>query len=454
MKKSRAAVAMVLSAVILAGCTGDNAGSRGEYDGSKDEKPTEAATEPEVTQAPTPTEIPVETPTPTQGTGKIRMSGYALTEDEMMRRLDGVWDIKENFNLIEAPDSLNDTLSFDYSSRTAVYHMAYAAEEAYFDVSFDHDFDEAENMQNAVVLTCTGFSSGFPDEGLGSDAFSAEFYVVISDYCMFMKEMGNGLSAFTQYSLDYDRCNEDYWWVLYRDYDDEPEYEPAVFDRETEIKKDSHFYAFRFEDFGSEYQLMEVEAETFDDISLYGMPATAVAIRYSDNGHPFSMIPYKLYGKEQEAHSGFYSPALVEILTDKNGEVIFCEELPYYGLGYFSPAPASGAPTVPRDELMYGGHDSIFLGEWEALDGSTITITAADPQVGGYHAEISIYRLCQADAYLNMDGADLSINQGYINDEHELKGRLEGIRGGIRFTVTDTEFSLLEVGTVIDFYKK
>ena len=140
-------------------------------------------------------------------------------------------------------------------------------------------------------------------------------------------------------------------------------------------------------------------------------------------------------------------------MTDENGEIIYSQDIPYYGLGFYELPTAQGTSDISRDDSRYDATDAVFLGEWIADDSSSIKITEADPQTGGYYAEISIYRLTQMEAYLNIDGTSLSINQGFAGDDR-IGGTIESTAKGIRFTVTESEFDPLEVGTVFEFTKK
>lgn len=448
MKKRRILLAAILGMAVISGCTGDNSSNRGKY-----EEPEAAATptvaEPDIVveDDPTPTAPPQDLPTAPE----YAMVGYHMNEKEMAERLDGVWYLNEGANMIQDPNLIPDTLIIDSDTMTATYHMAYAAEEAYYDISFNHEFDIAENAPNGLELTCTGVTDGFPIQKI--DALYSNFYVSVCENNLILREYGNGLSQLAEDVIGYERQGYDGWWVFIRDdMQRDPVYPYERIDWDKERRTDSVFYAIRYADWGNSCDLQEVEAEFFENIMLYGMEKSALALRYADNGHPFSVINYNYKGMEMYAHSGSYSPSLVEVMTDENGDILYWQDIPYYGLGYFELPTANGAPDVSRDDKRFDAADKAFLGEWTADDSSTIKIEEADPQTGGYHAEISIYRLAVIDAYLNMDGDDLSINQGFIGDDR-IEGKIEATSKGIRFTVTGSEFNLLEVGTVIDFEK-
>ena len=448
MKKARIFAAAFLSLAVISGCTDDN-GSRGNY-----EEPDAAPTEAEPDNGgndPTPEVTPEETPTPTPEPEPV-IVGLSLTEEEMAERLDGVWFLNDGENMIQDPQAIPDTLTIDSDTMTATYHMAYAAEEAYFDISFEHTFVDAVNSQNGLVLTCTGVTDGFPYQD--TDQLYANLYVQVCENHLIVREYGNGLSMFMEEVVGYDRQGWDEWWLFVRDDSArDPIYPYAKIDWDKERKTNSEFYAIRYSDWGNAWDLQEVEVEFYDNIMLYGMESQVMAVRYADNGHPFSVINYDILGAEMKAHSGCYSPSLVEVMTDENGEIIYSQDIPYYGLGFYELPTAQGTSDISRDDSRYDATDAVFLGEWIADDSSSIKITEADPQTGGYYAEISIYRLTQMEAYLNIDGNSLSINQGFAGDDR-IGGTIESTAKGIRFTVTESEFDPLEVGTVFEFTKK
>ena len=449
MKKARIFAAAFLSLAVVGGCTDDN-GSRGNYE-EPEATPTEALPDNSGEDGPDPDAPVEETPTPTPEPLQSIL-GYKLSESEMAERLDGVWYLNDGENMIQDPQAIPDTLTIDSDTMTATYHMAYAAEEAYFDISFEHTFDDAANSWNGLVLDCTGVTDGFPYQDNGQ--LYANLYVQVCENHLIVREYGNGLSMFMEEIVGYDRQGYDGWWLFVRDDDArDPIYPYARIDWDKERKTDSEFYAIRYSDWGNSWDLQEVEVEFYNDKMLYGMESQVTAVRYADNGHPFSVINYNILGAEMQAHSGCYSPSLVEVMTDENGEIVAYQDIPYYGLGFFELPTAVGAPDISRDDSRFDATDAVFLGEWIADDSSTIKITEADPQTGGYYADISIYRLCHAEAYLNIDGKDLSINQGFVGNDR-ISGTIEASSKGIRFTVTDSEFDLLEAGTVFEFTKK
>ena len=115
----------------------------------------------------------------------------------------------------------------------------------------------------------------------------------------------------------------------------------------------------------------------------------------------------------------------------------------------------TGAPDVPREAKHYGAADKIFLGTWECTNdtNSRLTIQEADPQTGGYHADFFFYRIANADAYanININGKQLDINQGTVNDNYDFRGIFTQIPGGIRFTLTESAFTYLKPGQVFEY---
>lgn len=115
----------------------------------------------------------------------------------------------------------------------------------------------------------------------------------------------------------------------------------------------------------------------------------------------------------------------------------------------------TGAPVVARDAKHFGTTDKIFLGTWECTNDphSTLTIQEADPQTGGYHADFFFYRIANADAYanININGRQLDINQGSVNDKFDFRGTFEQTVQGIRFTITESAFTYLKPGQVYEY---
>lgn len=115
----------------------------------------------------------------------------------------------------------------------------------------------------------------------------------------------------------------------------------------------------------------------------------------------------------------------------------------------------TGAPDVARDVKHYGATDKIFLGTWECTNDphSTLTIQPVDPQTGGYHADFFFYRIAHAVAYanININGRQLDINQGTINERFDFRGKFEQTTQGIRFTITESSFMYLKPGQVYEY---
>ena len=457
--KKRAYILTALCSISLLAACGQEAESRGRVTNGKEPeiteeaKPTEeAGSENETSGAKkpegTPEVTPAADPEPTEASD-TDIVGYPLTEQEVLDRLDGVWFISESSNLIQPMDDLYDSLTFDAKSRTVTYHLAYADEEITYDVGFEHVFDDAENACNVLSLTCTDMTSGFPDASMGKSGMNADFYVMFTGQTLLMRDCGNGISVLGEYGFNPARMAYD-WWVFYRpwDYVDDEIYDDA------ELKKDSTFFALRYEDFGSDCLLQEVEPEYFDSINLYGMDTSALAIRFADNAHPFSKVAYSYKGCEALAHSGEFAPALLEVTTDAKGEIVSYEEYPYYGLGYYQ-APMNGAPDVDRDDARFDATDAIYLGEWVTKDGKiTMEIGEDNPMTGGYYIAISFTDDDIAFCNANIDGKNLSINQGFVNDEYRIYGTVEQTRNGLRYTVEDSEYDAVKDGTVFNFVAK
>lgn len=108
-----------------------------------------------------------------------------------------------------------------------------------------------------------------------------------------------------------------------------------------------------------------------------------------------------------------------------------------------------------RTPSVFLDPDLAFLGDWKSAkrgDRSTLTVSKADVQTGGYELDFIFYRKAVGHAYANPDEKALVINQGTLNDDYRFYGKLERLdEYGLRFTVTQSELSSLPVGTVYEF---
>ena len=458
MKKYRILAASILSLAMLAGCTTNEGRSRGEYDPDADTTGNEVDT-----PTPTPAEIPPviepeETPTPTPADiddGPV-FDGYESSEKEIAGFLDGTWYLHEGANMIEAPDGLWDHFEFNADTMTAKYTMAYADETAYFDFELKDAYPDVPGQYNLLYLTATGATEGFPYDIKGQvDTF---MIIPVRDGMgdrLLIQQVGNGMSEFAYATLNEKRQADGDFWIFNRDYGETPHVGVNGMERERNLNKNDHFYAIRYSDYGSECSLQEVEPLfvelEMEDESL----ADVICFGWSDNGHPFNTVNYDIKGKEMLANSGAFLPGLVEVTTDADGKITEILDCPSFAYGYFCEA-ANGAPDIDRDDAVYGPTDKMFLGDWLCKDDGvgSLQITTADPQTGGYYLLFDVYRLCVIEAYANIDGNMLSINQGYINYTLPFAATLEIKGDELRVTVTESDFEYLPVGTVMLYEKK
>lgn len=114
---------------------------------------------------------------------------------------------------------------------------------------------------------------------------------------------------------------------------------------------------------------------------------------------------------------------------------------------------SNSAGSDVRDPVRFGKIDEMFLGKWKRTgeSASTLTIEEADPQKGGYYVKVFFYRLADLEGYAHIEGNNLSISQGTLNRDHKFSGTIEKVNGVIRFTVTESSFSLLKSGHVCEF---
>ncbi|MBR3306511.1 MAG: hypothetical protein IKI75_04560 [Lachnospiraceae bacterium] len=457
MRKLRSAAVIVLCAALLAGC-GSSAGERrGSYSEkeekeekkAEDEKDKEAAEEEkgqeEAEEEAAPTEAPDEPENGYENPNTYRKA--------MMEALDGTWELHEGNNYIDPPDFLPDVLKFDSASGTAEYTMAYAAESAYFDFELSDAYPEAPGQYNLLTLTGTGSTEDFPYDISGQ---TDNYLIVIATNGMwdtlFIAPTGNGMSQFSYETLGPERCTEEGFWVFVRNEYENTRVGYVGMGPESAQYRNGHFYGIRYLDYGSECSIQEIEP-VFTELEMEdGSIESVLACKWKDCDYPFNTVPYQLKGREQAAHSPTYSPVLVEAVTDADGKITEMTEYHLFAYGYFKES-MNGAPDAGRDPAVYEETDLMYIGAWlDANDEmSTLTISAADPQTGGYKLDFFIYRLCNIEAYANIDGDKLVINQGTVNDYQDIRGILETDGGGIKVTITESDFDYLPAGTEMDF---
>ena len=443
--KKRIITAAFLCLAVLAGC-GDKGSDRGqiadptkaENDNTPEDRatPTEDAGNTEPTAVPTAEALPV-----------TRFAGYESSEAEILSYLDGEWVLHEGANMIEPPDMLYDSLTFDSANHKATYHMAYAAEEAYYDFELTDLFPDVPGQYNRLVLKESGTTPDYPYSDGDNEIVLSVWLANNGGFdALVIGDAGASPSCFTANALDPARGVGDFWY-FHRSFDGNRKMtiKPAGPDDQTDVRKNSHFYALRYDDYGSGCTLQEV---AFVPGGPSGSEDDRIAYGYADNGHPFSTVNYNYKGKEMLAHSGGYALDFVEVDTDANGEITSLTVYEKTVLGYFR-AQANGAPDVARDPAVYQAMDERFLGDWD--DGGrqeTISILPADPQTGGYAVTIGFYRIGEAECYANIDGDRLTINQGFIN-EKPIGGVLElNDQGELVLTITDSEFEYITPGSI------
>ncbi|MCR4643378.1 MAG: hypothetical protein K5697_15295 [Lachnospiraceae bacterium] len=439
--KKKIITAALLSLAVLAGCA-DKVPERGQSADPTSvvnaDTPEDKATPTETPKAPEPTSPSMEG-SDSETRPVTRFAGYESSETEILSYLDGEWVLHEGDNMIEPPDMLYDTLTFDSASHTAAYHMAYAAEEVYYDFELSDLFPEVPGQYNKLVLKESGTTPDYPYSD-GNNVVELSVWLANNGGAdaLVIGDAGTSPSRFTADALDPGRGVGDFWY-FHRPYGDNTKMtiKPAGLDDRSDVRKNSHFYALRYNEYGSGCTLQEVA------VIPGGPEDERIAYGYADNAHPFSTVEYNYKGREMLAHSGGYDLDLVEVDTDGSGEITSLTVYEKTDYGYFG-ITASGAPDAVRDPAVYQASDESFLGEWN--DGGrqeTISILPADPQTGGYAVTIGFYRIGEAECYANIDGDRLSINQGFIN-EKPIGGVLEiNEQGDLVLTITDSEFEYI-----------
>ncbi len=269
-----------------------------------------------------------------------------------------------------------------------------------------------------------------------------------------LRETGEGSSLLILAGLDREDTNEGGLWVFERIAPDPAEL-PDPGDEEELLRKDEEFYAFCWLDLGDRCCLQAVDVEEYEEEGADGtvIPAARCARKAG---------PETLYTRWYEVTDGApdpeeadspraYCPGLVRVTTDENGAIRLLEQLGLLGEGVYLQKAMDGAGPDYRDPEYFKETDQYYLGVWTCdSPRAQITVSEASPQTGGYEIQVRIGSVDAAQAYANVDDGALSVNQGYIMEKHEFRGTLERTSAGVRFTVTESEFSPLAPGTTWD----
>ncbi len=253
--KKRIMTAAVLSLALLAGCGGKDS------DTINKEAPTVVADNDDPGNKVTPTEeADMTEPTagpiaePTEETRPVTLfAGYESSEAEILSFLEGEWVLHETDNMIEPPDMLFDTLTFDSEKLEVTYRMAYAAEEAVYSFSLSDLYPDVPGQYNKLTLQETATTPDYPySDGNKQIELSIRLASNGGYDALVIGDVDDTPSHFIKDALGEDRKAGDYWY-FHRNYDDMPGViRTESFDESAAVRKNSHFYALQYDELGSE----------------------------------------------------------------------------------------------------------------------------------------------------------------------------------------------------------
>lgn len=472
--------------LMLAGCGNkENPGGSGSgfnLPNIKTEAETETETEEVTTEAASTTEEVTEAATEeTVAAAFSEEDNYfspekalVISKKDMMNYLDGSWELLPNGQPIMAPDVIPDTFTFDAETQEATFTRGSDSEYITFDFELEDLFESIAGTCNLMRLTGKDISGAFSQYSDNMiSAYVTYQVILVSDTnadMLLLREIGNGEAQFSYDGLSYDRTAFDGFWV-FRSLNDESKMK-RVNNIDDQIRlKNSTFYAIAWYDMGDRVSLQRILINP-EVLNLYGEDQDVLSYCLPNNEYALSSVTYFVKDMEDMANSGEYVPRFCQVKTDENGDVIELRSLVYDIFGYYYPAgvypnndPDGGDysdPTGPdgagpdaRDPEYYRDTDNIYMGMWE-LKGdpmTTLTVVMDSPQVGGYELCFDFYRLTYAHCYANISGSDLSTNQGTINNDRDFGGVLTQTEDGVKFTVTESGFEAIGVGTEYEFIR-
>lgn len=405
-----------------------------------------------------------------------------ISRKDMKEYLDGTWELVPRGQAIMNPEETPDILTFNSEMSEVTFMRGNDAEFITFDYELDDLFEEIPGTGNLIKLTGRDVTLGFSEYGDSMIGSYATYQIILVNNMncdtLLLREIGNGESQFSYEGLNYERTANDGFWVFRSLNEEEPKMDRINNINEELRLKNSTFYAVSWFDMGDRVTLQRILINP-EVLNLYGEDEEVISYTYPNSEYPLSAVTYYVKGMEDMAHSGRYIPGICKVTTDESGDITEMTPLVYDIFGYYYPAGVdpyaagpggdyqdpsgpdgtTGAPDGAgpdfRDPDYYRETDNIYMGEW-VLKGDPLTtlfVAMDSPQVGGYELCFDFYRLTYADCYANISGSDLSTNQGTINNDRDFGGVLTQTEDGVRFTVTESGFEAIGVGTEYEFIR-
>ncbi|MBR3296747.1 MAG: hypothetical protein IKI65_02790 [Firmicutes bacterium] len=445
MKKTWIALLLVFALLAAAGC--------GKAAETPADTPAPAENITKEIEAPAAEPAPAQEPAAEPGPElppQIYPDGY-LEEEEMAGLLSGLWEFLPNGDIIRLEPY--GFFSFGDEDRFAMFNTTDDAQSVSGTYALADIFMEGRGTWNELSFTVSEISEGYADarDILVGETTDLQFLTaqVEGVDALALRYLGNGDTYFSYNILQNDLQATDWFWVFERE-PDEPRDIPTDEQYDAMRKKGETFYAFCWRDYGDRCLLQEMAVIPYQE-DWYGEMEDCLMYMYPANGHAFTAVPYEIEGMKDYAHSGEYRPGLMRVTTDENGIVTELLPLRYLGYGVYSSEPEmNGAGDDERNPGYYSEHDARFIGEWINPDEPTdrIYISEASPQTGGYELFFSKYP--DAEAYANIDGDGLYMNQMLV-DGKWVSGTITPGEFSFELTITESDFPGLPKGKKIRY---
>jgi len=373
------------------------------------------------------------------------------TQRELLDWLAGDWTLLTGGDLLGG-DLPVLTLTFESGRQNLYFTLGDTPEHAGAAFTFETLFERigTDDLLHLEIDEVTEDVSQDADTLLGTTCDLQLLTARVADTdVLALREIGNDDSLLAMVLLGYERMAGDSFWVFARVTQEKPT-PPDEAQYDAIRKKGETFYAVRWLDFGDICYLQALDAAAYEE-DWYGemLPAVCYALSADENALVATMYPVPGGADDTGAPPPrAYLPALVRVTTDEDGAVVAQEDLPYLGYGIYLQEEMNGAGSDERDPAVYAETDAAFLGKWVcASPKAQLIVSEAGAQTGGYALTLSMGFADVAQAYANIDGEGLSINQGSIMERYGFGGTLRQTANGILFTVTESEFGPITAGT-------
>ncbi|MBR6451775.1 MAG: hypothetical protein IKS87_03650 [Lachnospiraceae bacterium] len=254
---------------------------------------------------------------------------------DILRMLDGDWEILDGNALIQEPGEARDVFSFDAASMTATYRKT-NGESMQYSFLLEDLYPTRDSLYKRLTIFTDGreLAADWADV---NDSLSFCLYLansLDSDYMM-LQELGDERSGFCSDALVYERGLLGTWFFSRAD-SDPTQRMVSSYGREENIRvKDGSFYAMKWLEFGNSCTLQQVDIEE-EEVALFSEPEAFLTISPSLGDYCFSAVNYEYKDGMMNAHDGFFDPSLVLVHTDANGEITSILPSEHFMEGYYS----------------------------------------------------------------------------------------------------------------------